>query len=265
MALSLNSRCPKIKMEQQFFSERDIETFRQQGYLVVKGMYKQPEILKAWVDELQALPEVPGKYMKYFEESLLSPGERVLSRIENFCPYHDGFNSLVNGEEMLQRVAELFGEASVLFKEKINFKMPGGDGFTPHQDAQAGWIVYASLFITALVSIDECTPENGCLEMAGGHNQRGLIGGLWKPLTEEDMQGMKFVPLPTKPGDAVFFDSYAPHRSGPNPTQNSRRVLYLTYNRASEGNHRTHYYADKRKNYPPDIEREPGKQYVFKV
>jgi hypothetical protein len=42
-------------------------------------------------------------------------------------------------------------------------------------------------------------------------------------------------------------------------------VLYLTYNRAREGDHRARYYADKRETYPPDIERDPAKQYVFKV
>jgi ectoine hydroxylase-related dioxygenase (phytanoyl-CoA dioxygenase family) len=203
--------------------------------------------------------------MMYFEDSLLDSGKRVLSRIENFCPYHEGLNDLTNGEEMIQRISELFGEPAVLFKEKINFKMPGGNGFTPHQDAQAGWNDYASLFITVLIAIDESTVENGCLELAAGHHQRGLIGELWKPLTEENMNGMDFISVPTKPGDAVFFDSYAPHRSGPNLTDCPRRVLYLTYNRRSEGDSRIQYYADKRRSYPPDIEREPDRNYIFKV
>jgi len=76
---------------------------------------------------------------------------------------------------------------------------------------------------------------------------------------------MAFVPHPARPGDVAFFDSYVPHRSGPNLTAKPRRVLYVTYNRASEGDHRLRYYADKRKSYPPDCEREPGKQYVYKV
>jgi len=89
---------------------------------------------------------------------------------------------------------------------------------------------------------------------------RDLLG-----LTEEEMRGMAFVPHPARPGDVAFFDSYVPHRSGPNLTAEPRRVLYVTYNRASEGDHRLRYYADKRKSYPPDCEREPGKQYVYKV
>ena len=40
---------------------------------------------------------------------------------------------------------------------------------------------------------------------------------------------------------------------------------YVTYSRLSDGDHRALYYADKRKSYPPDCEREPGKQYVYRI
>jgi hypothetical protein len=42
-------------------------------------------------------------------------------------------------------------------------------------------------------------------------------------------------------------------------------VLYVTYNRRADGDHRAQYYADKRKSYPPDVERDPGRQYVYRV
>jgi ectoine hydroxylase-related dioxygenase (phytanoyl-CoA dioxygenase family) len=67
------------------------------------------------------------------------------------------------------------------------------------------------------------------------------------------------------PGDVIFFDSYAPHASKPNFTQAPRRLLYLTYNLLSDGDHRAAYYADKRAAFPPDIEREAGTAYVFRV
>jgi len=63
----------------------------------------------------------------------------------------------------------------------------------------------------------------------------------------------------------VFFDSYLPHQSAPNGTSDPRRVLYVTYNRASDGDHRAQYYADKRASYPPDIEREQGEEYAYRV
>jgi hypothetical protein len=44
-----------------------------------------------------------------------------------------------------------------------------------------------------------------------------------------------------------------------------RRLYFATYNRLSEGDHLERYYADKHKSFPPDIEREAGKEYVFRV
>jgi ectoine hydroxylase-related dioxygenase (phytanoyl-CoA dioxygenase family) len=93
-----------------------------------------------------------------------------------------------------------------------------------------------------------------------------MIGALWKPLTEPDLRDVpSFRSLPTQPGDAVFFDSFLPHRSAPNPTDTARRVLYITYNLRAEGDQRARYYADKRRSYPQDCEREPGKTYAYKV
>jgi ectoine hydroxylase-related dioxygenase (phytanoyl-CoA dioxygenase family) len=166
---------------------------------------------------------------------------------------------------MQQAVSELFGEEAVLFKDKINFKLPGGDGFKEHQDVQAGWDEFADLHITAMVAIDATNEANGSLEMIAGMHTQGVLGEMWAPLTDVDTNHAAYQPVHCQPGDAVFFDSYAPHRSEPNRTDTARRVLYITYNQAAQGDSREQYYADKRRNYPPDIERDPGKDYAFKV
>lgn len=243
----------------------EIDTFRRDGYLVVPAMYDAAAVrdLAAWSDELYAWPEVPGRHMVYYEDSLIDGAGRVVSRIENFCPYHEGLNALIRNGAMIDAVSRLLDEPAILFKEKINMKMPGGDGFKPHQDAQAGWNAYADFHITALVGIDAATVENGCLEMARGWHEKGLIGDEWRPL--DGIEGLTFDACPTDAGDVVFFDSYAPHRSAPNLTHLPRRVLYVTYNRLADGDHRARYYADKRKSFPPDIEREAEKEYIFRV
>ena len=256
-------RGPATKVDATAF----VDTARRDGFVVVPSLFGEAEIaqISAWTDELEAQPEVPGRCMKYFEPSLLHPGERVLQRIENFCPFHAGFAALCDGDKLRGSVSRLFGEPAVLFKDKINFKLPGGDGFKPHQDQQAGWSVYADLFVTAMVSIDSTTGENGCLELCPGHHTRGLLGQEWTPLTDDDMRRLDARPVPTRAGDAVFFDSYTPHASGPNLTAERRRVLYITYNRRSAGDHRVRYFADKRKSFPPDIERDPTRTYTFRV
>ena len=244
-----------------------VDVFRRDGFVVVPGLFDEAEIreISAWTDDLQGRPEEPGRCMMYFEQSLLRPGERVLQRIENFCPFHAGFAALCDGEKLRGSVSRLIGEPAVLFKDKINFKLPGGDGFKPHQDQQAGWSTYADLFVTAMVSIDDTTAENGCLELAAGHHTRGLLGDEWKPLTADDMRRFGAVRVPTRAGDVVFFDSYTPHASEANLTAERRRVLYITYNRLSAGDQRERYYADKRKSFPPDIERDPNRTYTFRV
>jgi hypothetical protein len=218
-----------------------------------------------FADEMCGLPEVAGEHMTYREPSLLDAQVRIIQRVENFCPYHRGFDELIRGGRLQRAIEQLLGEAAVLFKEKINCKMPGGAGFEPHQDQQAGWSRYASLFVTALVSIDAATLQNGCLEMPNCPRQSALIGREWTPLSTGEMAGFDLLPVPTRPGDVVFFDSYVPHASGPNLTASQRRILYVTYNRASDGDHRASYYADKRASFPPDIERLPGVEYRFRV
>ena len=231
------------------------------------GFFSPEELadIDRFAEETEALPEMPGAQMVYREPNLLDPNARVIQRIEDFCPRHSGFDALVRGSRLQGAVEQLLGGPVVLFKDKINFKMPGGAGFEPHQDQQAGWSAYAPLFVTAMVSIDAATSENGCLEIAGTSRQTGLIGREWEPLTAEEMSAFLLVPVPTLPGDVLFFDSYVPHASKPNLSGSRRRALYLTYNRASDGDHRARYYAEKRLSFPPDIDRIPGVAYRFRV
>jgi hypothetical protein len=243
------------------------EAFARDGYLVVPGMYDGGEIsqLSGWIDELVARPPEVGRQMVYFEDSLLRKGERVLSRIEYFADFHPGLARFIHSDRMLGATAALLGDEPVLFKEKVNFKLPGGGGFAPHQDIQPGWDDYAPYFLSVLVTVDESTVENGCLELATGHHRRGLLGRRWEPLEGPELAGIEFRAYPMAPGDVAFFDCFAPHQSQPNLTDRPRRNLYLTFNRRADGEHRVRYFADKRKSFPPDNEREPGRQYTFKV
>lgn len=251
----------------RYFSERDLADFKRDGFIVVRGMYSRAEIaeLAGWIEEVAARTQETGRQMLYYEDSLLEKGKRVLSRIEKFTDYHESLDRFVHADKMLSRASELLGEPAVLFKEKVNFKKPGGGGFAPHQDIQPGWDDYAKYFISVLVTIDPSTIENGCLELSPGHHTRGLLGEKWKPLTPEQLRGVAFTPYPMEPGDVAFFDCFVPHQSKPNLTAAQRRNLYLTYNGRSEGDHRARYFADKRRNFPPDNERETGKEYVFRV
>jgi len=234
------------------------------GFVIARQLFTAAEIadLLAWTDDLSTMPERAGRHWVYWEDSLSEPGRRVLQRIENFCPFHADFDRVISHGRLSAWTASLMGGPVVLFKEKINFKMPGAPGFKAHQDQQAGWEKFAPLFVTAMVSMDCATIENGCLEIVPGRHRDGLIGKEWEPLTED---GLDLQPIPTEPGDVIFFDSFVPHASKPNFTDRPRRILYLTYNLASHGDHRQQYYAEKHAAFPPDIERDGTTNYVFRV
>ena len=154
----------------------------------------------------------------------------------------------------------------MLFKDKINFKEPGGAGFDSAPGPTGRLVgVRADVRHGAGLASTPPTIENGCLEMADAPRLGALIGQEWTPLTPAQMAAFTLVPVPGAPGDVLFFDSYAPHASKPNLTASQRRILYLTYNLARDGDHRRAYFAAKRASFPPDVEREPGKDYTFRV
>jgi ectoine hydroxylase-related dioxygenase (phytanoyl-CoA dioxygenase family) len=242
----------------------ELECLRRDGYLVVREFFDPDSVaqLLKWTVELETAPEVSGRHWVYRENSLTTPVRRVIQRIENFCPYHVGFDRLIRYSALARWCSELLGGPVVLFKDKINFKMAGAPGFKAHQDQQAGWSTYAPSFLTAMVTLDAATLENGCLEIAAGGHRGELIGQQWVPLEE---QGLDLKPVPTAPGDVIFFDSFVPHASKANLTDFPRRILYLTYNLASYGDQRARYFADKHASFPPDIDRDQEKSYVFRV
>jgi len=260
-------------------SKEQVETFVRDGVLVLRAeeMWSKDELsrLLAAVDDIDTWPDTPGKWMKYYDQKLVKgedgqaveaqEKERILTRIENFVQYSKPMEEVLNSQKLLGMMSDALGEQAVLYKEKINYKLTGGVGFKPHQDVAAGWWMYGqTAHISVLVSVDEATPENGCLELVWGNHDR-LLGPQWEEVPSDVVEKLEWKSLPTKPGDVVFFDSFVPHRSGPNLSQRRRRAIYATYAKKSEGDLRDRYYADKRVSFPPDCERDPSKNYAYKI
>lgn len=246
----------------KYLTKENLEKFERDGYLIVKGLFDEKELsdVDKILDEFaKKKPEEwkVDREMAYYETNLKT-GERTLARVEKAVDYHKTLEKIVNSKKLMLYLEDLMGEKCVLFKDKINFKRPGGGGWAPHQDVQARWDDFASYFMNALITIDDNDIENGCLYVAPGHHKRKLIGKYDSPLQGEDLKEMIFIPLPASRGDVVFFDGYTPHKSDPNLSEKWRRNIYLTYNRISEGDQRQAYIARKRKELPPDNERTEG-------
>jgi hypothetical protein len=243
----------------------DREHWSRHGWVWLRGWLSPAETaaLARWTDEIAAWPETAGKWMRYYERSRTAPGEKLLARIENFIPYHDALAAFLASPRWQELLAECCGEPVVLFKDKINFKLPGGAGFAEHQDAPAYVDFGVEHHLTVMAPVDAFTLDNGCLEMARDASERTFLPQ--RPdgtLEAEVMRRLEVEPLLAEPGDVIVFDAWVPHRSGPNRSERPRRSYYLTYNPASAGDHRAEYYARKRAVFPPEIERKPGVDYA---
>ena len=132
----------------------------------------------------------------------------------------------------------------MLYKEKINYKLPGGAGYSAHQDAPAYPMIDAH--VSAMIAIDDADETNGGLEVVSDcfdavlpTDERGCI----EPDRRRDAR------LATGGGagreHAVVPQPHPAPQRAPTARSRPRRALYPTYNAASEGDRRAEYYADK--------------------
>jgi len=166
---------------------------------------------------------------------------------------------------LLAVLDELYGEPARLFKDKLIYKPPGAVGYGLHQDFIA-WPGFPRTFLTVLVAIDACDPENGSTELFAGYHHNGTLSpedGQYHELPLDLVDLSRGHALTLAPGDIAIFGGFTPHRSAPNGSARWRRQLYLSYNAKSDGGdqHDKHYaefHAWLRKRYA-----EHGKNDVY--
>jgi hypothetical protein len=236
--------------------------FNKDGYVLLKDFLTPSESKKIekWAWELDSFPEQKGRWMIYYENG------DTKSRIENFIDYHPEINDFLN-QKITPLLTSVCGERMNIFKDKMNWKTGKAKGFRAHQD-QPAWADFPPRrFVSVALFADNTTPENGCLEFVKGKHQEGLFSHHIEDkgqLDEETEKSLDWQFVPTTTRDILIFDSFAPHRSGPNTTDKARRIFYFTYNREAEGSFYYRYIRKKRQEFPPNIEREEGKVYEGK-
>lgn len=195
--------------------------------------------LQEAVAEVQNWPDT-GDWLHYREMTDHGP---KLCRTENFVPFHPVLKSFLAGPTIVSIVSDLMGEQASLYKEKINYKLSGGAGFAPHQDAPAYPFIETS--ISCMIAIDASTIENGCLEVVDGQHHAIIEMDDQGCINKEWVSQHQWHSVEMNPGDVLFFHSHTPHRSGPNLSASDRRAIYPTFNALAEGDLRQAYYEEK--------------------
>ena len=232
------------------------------GWVLCRGVLDDAVVadLDAAVAELEAWADAGAPALHHFE---LTDHGKALARTEKFADDHPFLDAFVRGGVIAETLAELFGEPGVLFKEKINYKQPGGAGFAPHQDATA--YRFVDHHISVMVPLDPSTEESGCLYFAPGHTQGQMPTDERGRVEDRFAATLDWRPVEVGPGDLVFFDSYAPHYSGTNESARARRAFYLTYNGSSAGDLRAAYYEDKEAEFAREGESFDGERVRISI
>jgi predicted HD phosphohydrolase len=223
-------------------SSEQLRFYKEYGYLVIKG---HPLTTNVDLDGMAtSLFANPGKEMLVHHE-LVQDGRVQICRVENFCSSIQKWKGITMLAEQI--CGELFNEPAVLFKDKLNYKMPGGGGFLAHQDATAYKPdEFASVHISVMVAVDPARSDDvGPLQFAKGRHEEGIFPHTKGVIEKTVEDSLVFEPLYAERGDIVFFSSYIPHRSFHNTSKNSRRLAYLTFNKEREGNFHDAYYKAK--------------------
>lgn len=224
-------------------TNEEIEFFKLNGWLLTRPFSPaETKQIVDWVGEVQIWQEdkTNSSWFQYFE--LTHDGPKIC-RSENFIPYHEGLRRLLT-ESVLTATADLLlGEVSVLYKEKINYKLPGGAGYSPHQDAPA--YPFVNNHVSCMIAVDDSLLENGCLEVVSARHQELLPMDERGCIRADVVERFDWQPVEVRAGEVLWFHSLAPHRSGPNNSDHPRRAIYPTYNSLSQGDLREAYYSEK--------------------
>ena len=221
----------------------DIEFFNANGWLLTHPFTREQtaQIVK-WVSEVQGWKEDSSNttWLQHYE--LTDDGPKIC-RSENFVPYHAELRELLTASSLTAIADLLLGEPGVLYKEKINYKLPGGAGYSPHQDAPA--YPFVDKHISCMIAVDDSLLDNGCLEVVSARHQELLPMDERGCIRAEVVETFDWQPVEVRAGEVLWFHSLAPHRSGANNSPNPRRAIYPTYNSRSQGDLRDAYYAVK--------------------
>ncbi|CAO6130703.1 Phytanoyl-CoA dioxygenase [Candidatus Pelagibacterales bacterium] len=229
-----------------------IKEYATKGFFTVPNFFssKITDEIKKAVKEISYHPDVK----KYNDRS------GALRRIEYFTFKNHLFKKI--NEQLKKLITDVTSKEQTLFKDKINFKPPFGEGFYAHYDGvfqfktangiiKNGWYEYAEDFNNVLLALDDFTHENGPLEIANASqgNFETLIkntkGDGTPDIKEEFAREIIFIPMHVSKGSLVVFKHSCPHRSSPNRSSSERGSLYLTYNNLVDGDFYEQYFLDK--------------------
>ncbi|HTL52802.1 MAG TPA: phytanoyl-CoA dioxygenase family protein [Planctomycetota bacterium] len=222
-----------------------LDAYNRDGYFIFPQLLPA-ELVKELSAAAEALTQQVGPLVNEnprVRVDQTKQGVRI-RKVEPLIDISEPFARLSRNPLVTGLLETLFGEAPVLFEDKLNYKYPeGGSEFQMHQD-WFYWQDFSPRLTTALIYLDDATAENGCLEVIPGWHTRGLLhsnsAATYKErqkMAAEVWQDQVPTLAPGKAGTVLLFSCMTPHMSKANLSNKARRAIILTYNPVSDGAH----------------------------
>jgi phytanoyl-CoA hydroxylase len=214
-------------------SPEQIAFYRENGYLLVKGMFTQEEAAAYRVEGHALIDRVS-------QNSHVDPtwrGAREITKIETRLLHcHDvqfycaAFSKLIVDDRLTSAAADIIGSPNVqLHHTKMFIKPPEkGSPFPMHQDCPFFPHERHSM-IAAIIHFDDAPEEKGCVRVVPGSHKLGPIAeieeGNHLPLDKYPVETA--TPCPAEAGDVLFFSYLTIHGSGVNTSSEARTTLLV--------------------------------------
>ncbi len=249
-----------------FLNSSEIEQYHRDGYLVREELLTQEQVkavrkalstmIQRYAHDREATVlfrpketdnmggvQIRKKDSRFFfqletgQEPDLDDLEVLEEQVRKFVWFEDEepiFREILDAKgPMAEIVRELIADQELLYQTMALIK-PARIGSTKpwHQDNAYFSVNPLQSICGVWIAIDEATVENGCMHMLrGGHNQGAHVHEHRRDceINVSKLNLSDLVPLPLKPGSALFFSGMVPHMTPPNRSDKRRRALQFHF------------------------------------
>ena len=173
-----------------------ILNYKKNGFVIVKNFFKEKDIENVKIQLLNKISHVRKSNNFYYEKI---NNFKKLRRIEGISDFSVVAKKIIYSNRILKLIKDIKKKKFDLFKDKLNFKYPGGKGYLPHIDGhffwkdknnkiQNGWKKYADDFVNLVIPLEKSNKKNGCLYLAQKKNIKNL-GNSFNKITKKNENG----------------------------------------------------------------------------
>ncbi|MGQ0741567.1 MAG: phytanoyl-CoA dioxygenase family protein [Alphaproteobacteria bacterium] len=234
-------------------SDAAVNVYRQTGLLVAPDFLGQEDIslLQRESERLRDIAQAGS-----FEKWRTAPrptvdGNMIWERIDPLIDVSPPIDAFSRSPDILNIAAALIDDEPALLKDHLIYKFPGDRGYLLHQDQRYfhDSTAPADKVVRIAFALDPLTMDNGTVNFYRGYQSAPLPSPEDEPrdVCPDAVDRARGWPVIAAEGTLIAFHTLTPHESGPNRSNDARRMLYLTYVAKAYSGSRSKYYAGRRK------------------